>query len=163
VLPPISKLNPEQAMDYFLCGYTAKVAGTEAGVTEPEKTFSTCFASPFLPLRPRRYAELLRDRMTRHQVPVWLVNTGWTGGGYGVGRRMSLEHTRALIHAALEGKLQKVSYEPDPVFGLEVPKEAPGVPSEILQPRNALEDKPAYDAKAKELAEAFNQEFAKYR
>ena len=163
VLPPISRLNPEQAMEYFLCGYTAKVAGTEAGVTEPEVTFSTCFASPFLPLRPRRYAELLRDRMTRHRVPVWLVNTGWTGGPYGVGTRMSLTHTRALIHAALEGKLQKVRYEPDPVFGLEVPTEADGVPPAILQPRNSWTDQGAYDAKARELAEAFGREYAKYR
>jgi phosphoenolpyruvate carboxykinase (ATP) len=163
VLPPISKLNPEQAMDYFLTGYTAKVAGTEAGVTEPEKTFSTCFASPFLPLKPRRYAELLRERMLKYSVPVWLVNTGWTGGPYGIGKRMSLTHTRALIHAALEGKLQQVAYQPDPIFGLEVPVEAPGVPSSILQPRNAWSDPQEYDTKAKALAESFAREFAKYR
>ena len=163
VLPPISKLSPEQAMEHFLCGYTAKVAGTEAGVTEPEKTFSTCFAAPFLPLRPKRYAELLRDRMMKHQVPVWLVNTGWSGGPYGVGERMSLTHTRALIHAALDGRLQNVRLETDPIFGFEVPVEVEGVPSEILQPRKAWSDPQAYDEKAKSLAESFAKEFSKYQ
>jgi phosphoenolpyruvate carboxykinase (ATP) len=162
VLPPISKLSPEQAMQHFLCGYTAKVAGTEAGVVEPSATFSTCFAAPFLPLPPRRYAELLRERLTEFQVPVWLVNTGWSGGPYGVGKRMSLKYTRAMLKAALDGELAHGPLVLDPVFGVEVPKDCPGVPSEVLQPRQVWHDRAAYDSAARKLAEMFRQEWQKY-
>lgn len=162
VLPPISKLSPEQAMQHFLCGYTAKVAGTEAGVVEPSATFSTCFAAPFLPLPPRRYAELLRERLTRFRVPIWLVNTGWTGGPYGVGKRMSLKYTRAMLKAALDGELDFGSLVLDPVFGVEVPKDCPGVPSDVLQPRRVWDDQAAYDTAAKKLAEMFRQEWGQY-
>jgi phosphoenolpyruvate carboxykinase (ATP) len=163
VLPPIARLTPAQAMEQFLCGYTAKVAGTEADVTEPEATFSTCFAAPFLPLRPMRYAELLRERMQKHNATVWLVNTGWTGGPVGVGRRMSLPHTRALLRAALDGALSRVSFLRDPIFGVEVPSECPGVPSEVLRPRQTWANPSAYDAAAKKLAEMFRKEYEKYR
>jgi len=162
VLPPISKLSPEQAMQHFLCGYTAKVAGTEAGVKEPSATFSTCFAAPFLPLPPMRYAELLGERLKKHQVPVWLVNTGWTGGPYGVGKRMSLPHTRALLKAALDGSLNKVKFTPDPIFGVQVPAECPGVPANVLQPRSSWSDPAAYDTAARKLAEMFQAEWTKY-
>lgn len=162
VLPPISKLSPEQAAYHFLNGYTAKVAGTEAGVKEPQATFSTCFGAPFLPLEPRVYADLLSEKIAKHNVKVWLVNTGWTGGGYGVGHRMNLQHTRAMIHAAFNGKLENVGYEKDPVFGLEVPTEVPGVPHEVLMPRKTWSDTAAYDAKAKELFEMFENNFKKF-
>ncbi len=159
VLPPIAKLSPEQ---HFLCGYTAKVAGTEAGVTEPTATFSTCFASPFLPLPPRRYAEMLGEKLEMFRVPVWLVNTGWTGGPYGVGKRMSLKHTRAMLKAALDGELAHSALVLDPVFGVEVPKDCPGVPSDVLQPRQVWPDPSAYDAAARKFAEMFRQEWRKY-
>ena len=159
VLPPISRLSPEQAMRHFLCGYTAKVAGTEAGVKEPTTTFSTCFAAPFLPLPPRRYADMLGERLQKHQVPVWLVNTGWTGGPYGVGKRMSLPHTRALLKAALEGTLNNVPFVAEPSFGVQVPKECPGVPATVLQPRQAWTDGRAYDVAAKKLADMFAKEW----
>jgi phosphoenolpyruvate carboxykinase (ATP) len=159
VLPPISKLSPEQAMQHFLCGYTAKVAGTEAGVKEPTATFSTCFAAPFLPLPPRRYAELLGERLASFRVPVWLVNTGWSGGPYGVGKRMSLRYTRAMLNAALEGHLERVAFATDPIFGVQVPQECPGVPTEILQPRGVWPDAAAYDAAAMKLAEMFRQDW----
>jgi phosphoenolpyruvate carboxykinase (ATP) len=162
VLPPIARLTPEQAGEYFLCGYTAKVAGTEAGVTEPTPEFSACFARPFLPLPPKRYAAMLQEKMTRHRAPVWLVNTGWTGGPYGVGKRMSLAHTRALLRAALAGQLEGVPFATDPVFGLSVPSSCPGVPDGVLRPRDAWADKVAYDRTAKELAERFKAEFKKY-
>lgn len=162
VLPPISRLTPEQAMFHFLNGYTAKVAGTEAGVTEPQTTFSTCFGAPFLPLRPKVYAELLAQKMTKHDASVYLVNTGWTGGPYGVGNRMSLKHTRALLHAALDGTLNRGQFATDPVFGLEVPTSCPNVPDELLLPRNTWADKEAYDAKAKELFEMFTKNFEKF-
>ncbi|MCZ2341035.1 MAG: phosphoenolpyruvate carboxykinase (ATP) [Bacteroidales bacterium] len=162
VLPPISRLTPEQVVDYFLCGYTAKVAGTEAGVTEPSATFSTCFAAPFLPLAPRRYAAMLKEKLARHNVPVWLVNTGWTGGPYGTGQRMSLVHTRALLSAALDGGLNAVECVPDPVFGLAVPRACPGVPAEILQPRQTWSDPAAYDQKAAQLARLFTETRAQY-
>ena len=162
VLPPISKLSPEQAMQHFLCGYTAKVAGTEAGVTEPAATFSTCFASPFLPLPPRRYAEMLREKLKKFHTPVWLVNTGWSGGPHGVGKRMSLKHTRALLKAALEGELQKSSFAADPIFGVQVPTECPGVPTEVLQPRKVWPNPNLYDTAAKKLAEMFRDEWQKY-
>lgn len=153
VLPPISKLTTEQAMEQFLLGYTAKVAGTEVGVTEPEMTFSTCFGSPFLPLPPREYARLLGDKLNQHPAQVWLVNTGWTGGAYGTGARISIQYTRALIHAALDGSLKHVETQVDPFFGLHVPVSCPGVPSEILQSRQTWQDPAAYDAQARRLAE----------
>ena len=161
VLPPISKLTREQAMFHFLNGYTAKVAGTEAGVKEPSATFSTCFGAPFLPLPPRVYAEMLGEKIDRHQASVWLVNTGWTGGPYGVGSRMSLAHTRAIVDAALAGQLDCVEFETEPVFGLSIPTSCPGVPSEVLNPRKTWPDASAYDAKAKELLAMFQANFEK--
>ena len=162
VLPPISKLNTGQAMYHFISGYTAKVAGTEEGVTEPSTTFSACFGEPFLPLHPTRYAELLGQKLESSQVNVWLVNTGWSGGSYGIGSRLSLKYTRSLITAALEGKFEDVEYKNHEVFGLAMPTECDYVPSEILSPRNTWEDKSAYDLKANELAQAFNNNFNKY-
>lgn len=163
VLPPISKLTPEQAMEHFLNGYTAKVAGTEAGITEPQLTFSTCFGAPFLPLHPSKYAALLATKMKEHSANVWLVNTGWTGGGYGVGRRMSLKHTRALLNAALAGSLANGDFEADSIFGLSIPKACDGVPSEILNPRNTWTDKDAYDAAATKLKGLFDANSAKFK
>jgi phosphoenolpyruvate carboxykinase (ATP) len=162
VLPPISKLTKGQAMYQFISGYTAKVAGTEAGVTEPKPTFSACFGAPFLPLHPGKYAEMLGAKMEKHHVNVWLINTGWTGGPYGVGHRMKLSYTRAMISAALEGKLDNVETTTDSIFGVAIPKEVPGVPSEVLIPRNTWEDKAAYDEKAKYLAGLFVKNFEKY-
>ncbi len=162
VLPPISKLNPGQAMYQFISGYTAKVAGTEAGVTEPKSTFSACFGAPFLPLHPGQYAAMLGQKMKSNQVNVWMINTGWSGGSYGVGNRMKLPFTRAMITAALEGKLDTVDYESHPVFGMMMPKQCEGVPSNLLNPRNTWEDKAAYDLKAKELATQFIKNFEKY-
>lgn len=162
VLPPISKLTPEQAMFHFLNGYTAKVAGTEAGVTEPTATFSTCFGAPFLPLRPKVYAELLKKKIKKHGSQVWLVNTGWTGGPYGVGNRMSLSHTRAMIKAALSGELKGAEFEEDKVFGLAIPKKVKDVPVKVLNPRKTWEDKKAYDKKAAELKEMFDANFKKF-
>jgi phosphoenolpyruvate carboxykinase (ATP) len=162
VLPPLTRLSPEQAMYHFLSGYTAKVAGTEAGVTEPQATFSTCFAAPFLPLAPTRYADLLRERMEKHRAAVWLVNTGWSGGSYGAGRRMPLAVTRALLRAALTGRLADVPTQPDPMFGLAVPASCPGVPPELLRPRDTWPDKAAYDAKAKQLAGLFRENFKRF-
>lgn len=162
VMPPIARLTPEQAMDYFLCGYTAKVAGTEVGVKEPKATFSACFAAPFLPLAPRRYAALLRERLTTHNVPVWLLNTGWTGGGYGVGQRINLGYTRAMLRSALEGKLNSIPFRTDPVFGLSVPSACPGVPNEVLDPKAAWADGEAYDRAAADLASRFQAALAKY-
>ena len=162
VLPPISKLNAGQAMYHFISGYTAKVAGTEAGVKEPQATFSACFGRVFLPLHPTQYAEMLGQKMKQFTVNVWLINTGWTGGVFGVGTRMKLAYTRAMITAALEGKLDKVAYTTDPVFGLSIPNEVPNVPSEILNPRNTWTDKNAYDKKANDLATQFNNNFKQY-
>ncbi|TCZ68627.1 phosphoenolpyruvate carboxykinase (ATP) [Flaviaesturariibacter aridisoli] len=162
VLPPISKLTKGQAMYQFISGYTAKVAGTEAGVTEPKPTFSACFGAPFLPLHPGKYAEMLGKKMEENQVNVWLINTGWTGGPYGVGHRMKLGYTRAMITAALEGKLDGVETVNDPIFGVAVPKEVPGVPTEVLTPRNTWSDGAAYDEKAKYLAGLFVKNFEKY-
>jgi phosphoenolpyruvate carboxykinase (ATP) len=162
VFPPISKLTPGQAMYQFVSGYTAKVAGTEAGVTEPKLTFSACFGAPFLPLHPGQYASMLGKKMREHNVNVWMVNTGWSGGPYGVGHRMKLGYTRAMITAALNGDLDKVAYEAHPVFGMMMPKSCPNVPGEILNPRNTWEDKAAYDAKAKDLAGQFIKNFEKY-
>ncbi len=162
ILPPISKLNPGQAMYQFISGYTAKVAGTEAGVTEPKATFSACFGAPFLPLHPGKYAEMLGERMKKHNVNIWLVNTGWSGGPYGVGQRMKLAYTRAMISAALEGKLDHVEYVAHRHFGFMMPKECPNVPSELLSPRLAWSNEDEYDNKSKELAAMFIKNFEKY-
>jgi len=162
VLPPVSKLTPEQAMYHFLSGYTAKVAGTERGVTEPQATFSTCFGAPFMTQQPNVYAELLGDKIEKHQVKCWLVNTGWTGGPYGVGHRMKIQHTRAMVNAVLDGDLSNVDFETDPIFGLEVPKSCPNVPEEVLNPKNTWEDKAAYDAQATKLAAMFNENFKQF-
>jgi phosphoenolpyruvate carboxykinase (ATP) len=159
VLPPISRLSSSAAMYHFLSGYTAKVAGTERGVTEPKATFSTCFGAPFLPLAPSRYAEMLGERIARHQVKVWLVNTGWTGGPYGTGSRMKIKFTRAMIRAALSGALDGVSYERDPVFNVDVPVACPDVPADVLKPRNTWGNKAAYDAQAHQLARMFVDNF----
>ncbi|MCB0703749.1 MAG: phosphoenolpyruvate carboxykinase (ATP) [Saprospiraceae bacterium] len=162
VLPPISKLNPSQAMYHFISGYTAKVAGTEEGITEPEATFSACFGAPFMPLHPTAYADMLGKKIQEHQVNIWLVNTGWTGGGYGEGTRMKLRYTRAMIHAALDGQLMKVPFENMDIFGLKIPTACPGVPDELLNPRNTWANKDAYDAKTKSLAIAFEKNFSKF-
>jgi phosphoenolpyruvate carboxykinase (ATP) len=162
VLPPLSRLTPEQALYHFLSGYTAKVAGTEAGVTEPEATFSTCFAAPFLPLHPTRYAEMLHERLRAHRSVVWLVNTGWTGGPYGEGSRIQLGYTRAMVRAALSGALQAVSFHPDPVFGVLVPEMCPGVPAELLRPRNTWKDPGEFDTRAGQLALLFQANFKNY-
>ena len=159
VLPPISRLTRGQAMFHFVSGYTAKVAGTETGITEPQLTFSACFGKAFMPLHPTRYAELLGEKMEEQPVNVWLINTGWSGGVYGVGKRIKLAHTRAMITAALNGALDEVSYVTDPVFGLQMPESCPGVPVEILNPKNTWADAAAYDAKANALAKAFLENF----
>lgn len=162
VMPPISKLTPEQAMYHFISGYTAKLAGTEKGVTEPQTTFSACFGAPFMPMHPSVYGNLLKEKIRAHNVSCWLVNTGWSGGPYGVGSRMKIQHTRAMLNAALDGQLDDVAFERDPVFGLYVPQGCPNVPTEVLNPRNTWDDKDAYDAKAAELAKAFHQNFEKF-
>jgi phosphoenolpyruvate carboxykinase (ATP) len=162
VLPPISKLSPEQAMYHFLSGYTARVGGTEAGVKEPQATFSTCFGAPFLPRRPSVYATMLGEMMRRHQVDCWLVNTGWSGGPYGTGERMRLPHTRALLHAALDGTLGGVPMREHPQFGLAMPETCPGVPSEVLDPRATWADGAAYDAAARAVAKRFQANFAQF-
>jgi len=162
VLPPISKLTPTQAMYHFISGYTAKVAGTEAGVTEPQATFSACFGAPFMMLHPSRYGELLAEKIKRHNVKCWLVNTGWSGGPYGVGERMKIKYTRAMLNAALQGKLDNVEYEEDPIFGVHVPKSCPDVPSEVLKPRNTWKDQGAYDQQAEKLAKLFVENFREY-
>lgn len=163
ILPPISKLNIGQAMYHFVSGYTAKVAGTEVGITEPQTTFSACFGRVFLPLHPAKYAELLGKKLEEHpDVNVWLVNTGWSGGAYGVGSRMSLKYTRAMITAAMKGELDNVDYKAHNVFGVSIPQSCPGVPDEILNPRSTWEDKEAYDKKANELAQLFIKNFAQF-
>jgi len=163
VLPPISKLTPEQAMYHFLSGYTAKLAGTEAGLgSEPVPEFSTCFGSPFLPLAPKVYAEMLGKRLRQHNAQCWLVNTGWTGGAFGTGKRMSLKHTRAMVQAALDGRLAQVEFATEEAFGLSIPLTCPDVPSELLNPRNAWADKQAYDAQARSLAAKFRENFSKF-
>jgi len=162
VLPPVARLSPEQAMYHFLSGYTAKVAGTERGITEPQATFSTCFGAPFMVLHPGVYADLLGKHMAEHNAACWLVNTGWSGGPYGVGQRMKIKYTRAMIRAILNGSLAQTATTPDPIFGVNVPVSCPDVPNEVLQPRNTWEDKDAYDASAKDLARRFNENFKKY-
>lgn len=162
VMPPIARLTADQAMYHFISGYTAKLAGTEAGVTEPQATFSACFGAPFMVLHPSRYAELLAEKIKKHNVSCWLVNTGWTGGPYGTGQRMKIEHTRALLNAALDGSLAKVDFRKDPVFGIAVPLSCPGVPMEILDPKNTWSDKSDYDTQAHKLARLFVENFADY-
>lgn len=162
IFPPISKLTAGQAMYQFISGYTAKVAGTEAGVKEPSATFSACFGAPFLPLHPGKYAEMLGKKMTAANVNVFMINTGWSGGPYGTGSRMKLAYTRSMITSALEGKLNDVEYEAHPIFGMMIPKECPNVPSEILNPRNTWADKNSYDEKAVALAKQFVKNFEKY-
>ncbi|MCM3569681.1 phosphoenolpyruvate carboxykinase (ATP) [Neobacillus mesonae] len=163
VLPPISKLSKEQAMYHFLSGFTSKLAGTERGVTSPEATFSTCFGAPFLPLPATRYAEMLGEKILEHNVNVFLVNTGWTGGEYGVGSRMKLSYTRAMVQAALEGELDSVETVTDEFFGLNIPLHIPGVPDEVLQPSKTWQDSKAYEKKAKELAAKFRDNFKQFK
>jgi phosphoenolpyruvate carboxykinase (ATP) len=163
VLPPISQLTPEQAMYHFLSGYTAKVAGTERGLgNEPEATFSTCFGAVFLPRHPTVYAKLLGERMAKHGAKCWLVNTGWSGGAYGVGERMTISHTRAMLRAALDGKLATVATAPDPNFGMLVPEACPDVPNEVLDPKSTWSDKSGYDDTARGLAQRFEANFEQF-
>ncbi len=162
VLPPLARLTEAQAMYHFLSGYTARVAGTERGVTEPAATFSTCFGSPFLPLHPGVYAHLLGEKMAAHRARVWLLNTGWSGGPYGVGSRMKLALTRRLVHAALSGELDEVESRADPVFGIGIPVAVEGVPGEVLRPWESWPDRAAYDAAAARLARMFADNFAQY-
>lgn len=162
VLPPVSKLTTEQAMYYFLSGYTSKLAGTEAGVTTPQATFSACFGAPFLPLRPGEYANLLRERIEKHNVRCYLINTGWTGGSYGVGSRININYTRSMVQAAISGEIDKAEMVVDPIFGLSVPKFCPDVPANLLIPRNTWADQKAYDRQAMILAENFKKNFAQF-
>lgn len=163
VLPPVARLSPEQAMYHFLSGYTAKIAGTEKGLgNEPQATFSTCFGAPFMVHHPGVYADLLGKKIEQHGATCWLVNTGWSGGAFGEGERMKIKFTRAMIRAILNGELEKIETAPDPVFGIGVPVSCPEVPSEVLTPRNTWKDKAAYDLKAKDLAQRFNDNFKKY-
>jgi phosphoenolpyruvate carboxykinase (ATP) len=163
VMPPIAKLTPAQAMYHFLSGYTAKVAGTEKGLgKEPQATFSTCFGAPFMALHPTVYAKMLKEKIAQHKVGCWLVNTGWTGGPFGEGQRMKIAYTRAMVHAALNGSLDKIATEADPIFGLHIPTSCPDVPSEVLKPRHTWKDGNAYDEKAKHLAGLFNKNFEQF-
>ena len=159
ILPPIARLTAEQAQYWFLSGFTAKLAGTEIGVTEPQPTFSTCFGAPFVPQRPAVYATMLADKLAEHAATVWLVNTGWTGGPFGEGHRMPIKATRALLTAALSGSLHDVEFRGDPVFGFDVPVAVPGVDTALLDPRSTWSDPNAYDAKAAELAAMFRENF----
>jgi phosphoenolpyruvate carboxykinase (ATP) len=162
VLPPIAKLTPDQAMYHFLSGYTAKVAGTEIGVTEPQATFSTCFGAPFMPRHPSVYGNLLKKRIAEGSVDCWLVNTGWTGGKYGVGKRMPIKETRALLNAALDGSLKNAEFRKDPNFGFEVPVAVPGVDSKLLDPRSTWANPAEYDAMAAKLVDLFVENFAQF-
>jgi phosphoenolpyruvate carboxykinase (ATP) len=162
VLPPVSRLSAEQAMYHFLSGYTAKVAGTEKGIKEPEATFSTCFGAPFMVLHPGVYADLLGKKIAQDNAACWLVNTGWSGGPYGVGSRMKIAHTRAMIRSILNGSLAGIATVPDPIFGVQVPVSCPNVPTEVLKPRNTWSDKEKYDNQARDLAQRFNVNFKKY-
>lgn len=163
VLPPISRLNPKQAMYHFLSGYTSKVAGTERGIVEPQATFSIGFGEPFLPLPPLKYARLLEQKIKEHNTKVYLVNTGWTGGPYGIGSRMKLKFTRAMLSAALDGKLDSVGWTPDPIFKIEVPDYCPDVPSDILKPANTWADKAAYKRQSAKLVGLFNKNVKKFK
>jgi phosphoenolpyruvate carboxykinase (ATP) len=162
VLPPIARLTPDQAMYHFLSGYTAKVAGTEIGVTEPEATFSTCFGAPFMPRHPSVYGNLLKQRIAKGGVDCWLVNTGWTGGKYGVGKRMPIQATRALLNAALDGSLKNAEFRKDPNFGFDVPVRVPGVDDSILDPRSTWKDSEEYDRTAAKLVDLFVENFAQF-
>jgi phosphoenolpyruvate carboxykinase (ATP) len=159
VLPPISRLTHEQAMYHFISGYTAKLAGTEVGIKEPKATFSACFGAPFMPRHPGEYARMLGERLEQHDVPVWFVNTGWTGGPFGTGERMNIDYTRAMVRAALSGRLEGVPTVTDPIFGLEVPTACPDVPAEFLAPRKTWPDPDAYDETAHRLARMFAENF----
>ena len=163
VLPPISKLSPEQAMYHFLSGYTARVAGTEKGVTEPQAVFSSCFGAPFMPRNPTVYAKLLGEKIKSSGATCWLVNTGWTGGKYGVGKRMPIKYTRAMLDAALNGELDDVEYYTDDNFGLMVPVKCPDVPDQILKPDSSWDSKELYDNSAKEVARLFEQNFIQFK
>jgi phosphoenolpyruvate carboxykinase (ATP) len=163
ILPPIARLTRDQAMYWFLSGFTAKLAGTEIGVKEPQPTFSACFGAPFLPQHPVIYARLLAKRLDEHGARVWLVNTGWTGGQYGEGSRMPIAATRALLRAAISGELDDVSYRTDELFGFEVPVEVPDVDATLLDPRSTWTDPAAYDAKARELADMFKTNFTQFK
>jgi phosphoenolpyruvate carboxykinase (ATP) len=162
VLPPIARLTPAAAMYHFLSGYTAKVAGTEKGITEPKATFSTCFGAPFMVLHPTVYARFFGDRIARHESHVWLVNTGWTGGPYGTGSRIRIAYTRAMVRAALAGALDAVPHETDRTFNLRVPQACPGVPAEVLNPRNTWRHPSDYDAQANRLARMFHENFRSF-
>jgi phosphoenolpyruvate carboxykinase (ATP) len=162
VLPPISALTTEQAMYYFLSGYTSKLAGTEAGVTTPQATFSSCFGAAFLPLRPGEYADLLRERIVKYKVRCYLINTGWTGGPFGIGERININYTRAMVRAAISGALDGVEMVTDPVFGLRSPTSCPDVPDDVLLPRNTWGDKEAYDLQAADLAMRFKKNFQQF-
>ncbi|MFZ5352718.1 MAG: phosphoenolpyruvate carboxykinase (ATP) [Bacillota bacterium] len=163
VLPPVARLTKEQAMYHFMAGYTSKLAGTERGIVEPTATFSTCFGAPFMPLRPQVYAELLGKKIDEHNAKVYLVNTGWSGGQYGVGKRMKLPYTRAMVNAAISGQLDNAAFENDPIFKVAIPKECPGVPAEVLNPRNVWENKEEFDRMAKKLAKDFMDNFEKFK
>jgi phosphoenolpyruvate carboxykinase (ATP) len=162
VMPPIAKLTAAQATYHFLSGYTARVAGTERGVVEPQAIFSSCFGAPFMALHPKVYAKLLQEKVARHKVNVWLINTGWSGGPYGVGQRIAIAHTRAMIRAALSGALADVPSEEDPIFGIQVPTACPDVPVEVLKPRSTWPDAAAYDAQARKLAGMFAENFKQF-
>ena len=162
VLPPISRLSREQAMYYFVSGYTSKLAGTERGITDPEATFSPCFGAPFLPLPPSYYADVLKEKIDEFSPGLWMINTGWTGGPHGVGTRIRIPHTRAMLNAALAGDLADVEFREDPIFGLQVPVAIEGVPTEILTPRDTWEDGEAFDVQARKLAGMFQDNFAQY-
>jgi phosphoenolpyruvate carboxykinase (ATP) len=162
ILPPISRLTHAQAAYHFLSGYTAKLAGTEVGVKEPSATFSTCFGAPFMPRQPGEYARMLVERMERWGAQAWLVNTGWTGGPYGTGERMNINHTRSMVRAALDGRLDDVPTVTDPIFGVQVPTHVPDVPDEVLEPRGTWPDPAAYDVQAARLAQMFVENFERY-
>jgi len=162
ILPPIAKLTTEQAMYHFLSGYTAKVAGTEKGITEPKATFSSCFGAPFMVLHPSVYAKLLGEKIKKHNVKCWLVNTGWTGGPYGIGHRMKIQYTRTMLNAALNGELDNTETYEDPYFCFQVPVSINGIPADILNPRNTWEDKSKYDESAKKLVAMFHENFTSF-
>ncbi|NBW70933.1 MAG: phosphoenolpyruvate carboxykinase (ATP), partial [Bacteroidetes bacterium] len=163
VLPPISKLTPSQSAYHFISGYTSKLAGTEDGVDEPVPSFSACFGAPFMPLHPTVYAELLAEKIKKHKVKVWMVNTGWTGGEFGVGERIKLKYTRQMLSQAIDGKLDKVEYVKDPIFGFQLPIQVSGVPSKLLIPRYTWEDAIEYDKKARKLAQMFVSNFEQFK
>ena len=162
VLPPISRLTAAQALYHFISGYTAKLAGTEIGIKEPQATFSACFGAPFMPRHPGEYAAMLAERLEQYGVRAWLVNTGWTGGPYGTGERMDINHTRSMVRAALDGRLDGIPTVTDPIFGVEVPTACPDVPAEFLQPRSTWADAAAYDRQAAALARMFVENFAAF-